>query len=108
MAVSAPRDARRWPRARLPTELPELDTDSWSGENRPRPVAALRGALSRMAGKLKVVIAGINGRFGRASARAVLGQDDLELVGAFGKPGADYVGKDVGELASTLDTGILV
>lgn len=58
--------------------------------------------------KIRVVIAGINGRMGRTSAQAVLSQPDLQLTGAFGKPGASYVGLDVGELASTAKTGILV
>jgi 4-hydroxy-tetrahydrodipicolinate reductase len=61
-----------------------------------------------MGQRVKVAIAGINGRFGRASARAVLEDRDLELVGAFGRSDAPYVGQDVGELASTLKTGILV
>ncbi|HEY9869976.1 MAG TPA: 4-hydroxy-tetrahydrodipicolinate reductase [Candidatus Obscuribacterales bacterium] len=61
-----------------------------------------------MGEKVRVAIAGINGRFGRASARAVLEDPDLELVGAFGRSNAPYIGKDVGELASTLKTGILV
>jgi len=58
--------------------------------------------------KTRVAIAGINGKMGRASARAILADPELALAGAFGKAGADYVGKDVGELASHLDTGILV
>src|SRR5215813_12898139 len=57
---------------------------------------------------IKVAIAGINGKMGRASARAIVEDDELQLVGAFGKPGAPYVGQDVGDLASTLKTGILV
>jgi 4-hydroxy-tetrahydrodipicolinate reductase len=57
---------------------------------------------------IKVAIAGINGKMGRASARAILADDELKLAGAFGKSGAPYVGLDVGELASTLKTGILV
>jgi len=57
---------------------------------------------------IKVAIAGINGKMGRASARAILADDELQLAGAFGRRGAPYVGLDVGELASTLKTGILV
>lgn len=61
-----------------------------------------------MGAKVKVVIGGVNGRFGRASARAIVEDDELELAGAFGKPGAAYVGHDVGDLAGILKTGILV
>jgi 4-hydroxy-tetrahydrodipicolinate reductase len=61
-----------------------------------------------MGEKIKVVIGGINGRFGRASAKAIMADEGLELVGAFGREGADYVGQDVGSLAGTLKTDILV
>ncbi|MBI4532389.1 MAG: 4-hydroxy-tetrahydrodipicolinate reductase [Candidatus Melainabacteria bacterium] len=57
---------------------------------------------------IKVAIAGINGRMGRASVRAIGSVSNLSLVGAFGKPGASYVGQDVGAVVSTLNTGILV
>ncbi len=59
-------------------------------------------------GQVKVAIAGINGKMGRASVRPIQKDSDLELVGAFGKPGAPYVGLDVGDLAATSKTGILV
>ncbi len=61
-----------------------------------------------MGSRIKVVIGGVNGRFGRASAAAVLGDGDLELVGAFGREGAPYVGQDVGELVSGKQAAILV
>lgn len=44
---------------------------------------------------VKVVIAGINGRMGRAGAQAIFSNPDFELVGAFGSAGAAYVGSDV-------------
>lgn len=46
-----------------------------------------------MSARVKVAIAGINGKFGRASASAILGDPDLELVSAFGRKGASYAGK---------------
>jgi 4-hydroxy-tetrahydrodipicolinate reductase len=61
--------------------------------------------------KIKVVIAGINGRMGRASAQAILSNSRFDLVGAFGKSGAKYVGKDINDLIGTpgpARTGILV
>src|SRR5436309_320211 len=61
-----------------------------------------------MGEKIKVVIAGINGKMGRASARAIHLDPDLQLVGAFGKASAPYVGKDLGTLVSMPSTGILV
>lgn len=48
-----------------------------------------------MAGRVKVAIAGINGKMGRASANAILGDPGLELVGAFGRPGSSYAGKSM-------------
>ena len=58
----------------------------------------------------KIVIAGIAGRMGRASAKAILGEADLVLVGGFDQPGSRIVGQDIGALAATGDdsTGILV
>src|SRR5437870_11803110 len=61
-----------------------------------------------MADKIKVAIAGINGRMGRASCTALLGEPDFVVTGCFGKAGAPYVGKDVGTLVNTAETGILV
>jgi dihydrodipicolinate reductase len=52
-----------------------------------------------MAEPIKVAIAGINGKFGRASAAAILADPELKLVGAFGRDDADYIGKDVAEVA---------
>jgi len=48
-----------------------------------------------LAGKVKVAIAGINGKMGRASSMAILGDPDLELIGAFGRSGAAYAGKSM-------------
>ncbi len=45
---------------------------------------------------------------GRASARCILEDPGLELVGAFGKADAAYVGSDIGDLASVGKIGILV
>lgn len=61
-----------------------------------------------MAQRIKIVIAGINGRFGRATARLFLDDPGFQLVGAFGKSGADYVGEDIGTLTNSASTGILV
>ena len=61
-----------------------------------------------MSKPIKVAIAGINGRMGKASARLVLADPQLELVGAFGRPKAPYVGQDVGQIAQMPTTGILV
>lgn len=63
-----------------------------------------------MAEPIKVVIAGINGKFGRASAAAILADPELKLVGAFGRDGAAYVGKDVADAAqlSSGPTGVKI
>lgn len=44
---------------------------------------------------IKVAIAGINGKMGRASLGAITRASGLEVVAAFGKSGAAYVGKSV-------------
>jgi 4-hydroxy-tetrahydrodipicolinate reductase len=51
--------------------------------------------------KIKVAIAGINGRMGRAAINALIADDDVQIVGAFGRQGADYVGKDLGHFLNT-------
>jgi len=60
---------------------------------------------------VKVAIAGINGRMGRASAAAMMHHPDFKIVGAFGRSGAAYVGKDIAKVAALAGddkTGILV
>jgi 4-hydroxy-tetrahydrodipicolinate reductase len=52
------------------------------------------------AATVKIVIAGVNGRMGRASVAAIANESGLALVGAFGRAGAAYVGKDVAELGA--------
>jgi 4-hydroxy-tetrahydrodipicolinate reductase len=47
---------------------------------------------------IKVAIAGINGRMGRASVQAIANAPDVQIVGAFGKEGAHYVGKPLSAL----------
>ena len=59
-----------------------------------------------MSQKKKVVIGGINGRMGRASSRLLLDSDEFEIVGAYGKPDASYVGQDLGTLLALPTTGI--
>ncbi|MBI1270952.1 4-hydroxy-tetrahydrodipicolinate reductase [bacterium] len=62
-----------------------------------------------MGSKIKVVIAGVNGKMGRASLGALTGLDDIEVVGAFGRAGAAYVGKDLSSLGGgSADTGVKV
>ncbi len=60
---------------------------------------------------VKVVIAGINGRMGRASAQAIFSNPEFELVGAYGSASAPYVGTDVRSIAGVApdnNTAILV
>lgn len=61
-----------------------------------------------MDNQTKIAIAGINGKMGRFTANLVLAQPELKLVGAFGSPGASYVGRDIGDLVMSPKTGILV
>jgi 4-hydroxy-tetrahydrodipicolinate reductase len=59
---------------------------------------------------IKIIIAGVAGRMGRASAKAIIDDKDLALVAGFDQPGNVFVGKDIGTLVSAEDnkTGILV
>ncbi len=47
---------------------------------------------------VKILIAGIAGRMGRASAQLITHAEGVSLVGAFGRSDGNYVGKDVSEL----------
>ncbi len=55
-----------------------------------------------MSEQIKVAIAGINGKMGRASLGAVTRADGLNVVGAFGRAGAAYVGKSLAEVVPGL------
>ncbi|MDZ4832578.1 MAG: 4-hydroxy-tetrahydrodipicolinate reductase [Candidatus Melainabacteria bacterium] len=48
-----------------------------------------------MSARIKVAIAGVNGKMGRASVPMILEDPELELVGAFGRPGAGYIGNSM-------------
>jgi 4-hydroxy-tetrahydrodipicolinate reductase len=61
-----------------------------------------------MSMKTKVAIGGINGRMGRVCARLVCESNDFELVGAVGRPGAPYVGSDLGSLLGQYAKGVIV
>jgi 4-hydroxy-tetrahydrodipicolinate reductase len=64
---------------------------------------------SKLADKtINVIIAGIGGRMGKASAVSILADAQLRLVGGFDKPGAPCVGQDIGQLTGSATTGILV
>lgn len=58
--------------------------------------------------KLRIIIAGAGGRMGAANIRAVTSHAGVELVGAFDRPGAASVGRDVGVLAGLGDLGVAV
>jgi 4-hydroxy-tetrahydrodipicolinate reductase len=66
-----------------------------------------------LSSRIKVAIAGVNGKMGRASVQMILDDPELELVGAFGRPGAPYAGKQMiagfsghGSTAVTVANGI--
>lgn len=61
-----------------------------------------------MADKIKVAIAGINGRMGRASVPLIAADADMKLVAAVGRPGSDYVGKNVNEVTCAGPTDIRI
>lgn len=61
-----------------------------------------------MAGKIRLVISGINGRMGRSTTRLFADDPQVEIVGAIGRPNASYVGQDAGKLTGGKPIGILV
>ncbi len=52
---------------------------------------------------ISLVIAGINGRMGRASVQAIQNEPSIKLVGAYGRHGASYTGKKVQDLVGLPD-----
>lgn len=48
---------------------------------------------------MKVIVIGPAGKMGRLIVDVITKRHDLELVGAIGNKGRDYIGKDVGEVA---------
>jgi 4-hydroxy-tetrahydrodipicolinate reductase len=61
-----------------------------------------------MSAPIKVVIAGINGRMGKASAKLLSEDSAFQIVGAFGPRGSSYAGQDLAQLTGAGTTGILV
>jgi len=59
---------------------------------------------------ITLVIAGINGRMGKATMAAIHGHDSIRLVGAFGRSGSSYAGKSMADLgiASTNGKDVLI
>lgn len=60
-----------------------------------RPILAICREEKVLSARIKVAIAGVNGKMGRASVQMILDDPELELVGAFGRPGAGYAGKSM-------------
>lgn len=48
---------------------------------------------------IKVAVAGINGRMGKAFVQAFFNDPAIKIVGAWGRENAQYVGHDIGEVA---------
>ncbi len=59
--------------------------------------------LNQSDARIKVAVAGINGRMGRASLTPILKDGAFELVGAFGRTGAPYVGCDLSEFTDATE-----
>lgn len=60
---------------------------------------------------IKVAVAGINGRMGKAFVQAFFNDSVIKIVGAWGRENAQYVGHDIGEVAEVpagWQAGILV
>ena len=46
---------------------------------------------------MKIAVAGVSGRMGQMLAKTVAATEGAELAGVFERPGADWVGRDLGE-----------
>lgn len=55
---------------------------------------------------IRIILTGIAGRMGRCCIKFMSESSEFEIVGAVGRQGADYIGKDCGELAGLLKTGV--
>lgn len=64
----------------------------------PAAKAGLQSVNISKSATVSLMIAGINGRMGRASVEAIGTDKSIKLVGAFGRNGAKYAGKTVEEL----------
>ncbi|MFZ0488547.1 MAG: 4-hydroxy-tetrahydrodipicolinate reductase [Arenicellales bacterium] len=56
---------------------------------------------------IRVGIAGVNGRMGKALVQACQARDDMRLVSATVRPGSDLVGTDAGQIAGITALGVL-
>ena len=61
-----------------------------------------------MPDKTKIAIGGVNGRLGRVCTRLFMESPDFEVVGAVGKPGASYLGSDLGLDQGGKASGIII
>lgn len=59
------------------------------------PILAIVERNCSLSARIKVAVAGVNGKMGRASVQMILDDPELELVGAFGRAGAGYAGKNM-------------
>lgn len=57
---------------------------------------------------IRVIVSGINGRMGRSCIKILRDNPKMNLVGAVGRSGAEYIGKDCGELTGLLKTGVVI
>ncbi|MFQ5581096.1 MAG: 4-hydroxy-tetrahydrodipicolinate reductase [Mariprofundaceae bacterium] len=61
-----------------------------------------------MSRNMRVIVTGASGRMGRMLVRAVADARGAELAGATERPGSEYIGQDVGEVAGIQTLGIAV
>ena len=67
-----------------------------AGQVRPAFILFLGVAYRERKEKMKVVITGPAGKMGRAMVRCAFEHPDIELTGAVGPVGRDYIGRDIG------------
>ena len=57
---------------------------------------------------IKVAVTGANGRIGSKIIKAILKEEDIEVVAAIGSPNTTLEGKDVGEVIGVGKMGVPV
>lgn len=61
-----------------------------------------------MADKLKIAVAGCNGRMGKFLIQAIAGTENAVLAAASEAPGSSVIGADAGEIAGTGKNGVVI
>ncbi|MCH8291742.1 4-hydroxy-tetrahydrodipicolinate reductase [Candidatus Poribacteria bacterium] len=57
---------------------------------------------------IRVIVTGAYGQMGKMIVQAIVRQEDMQIVGAIGRPGHALIGTDIGEVAGVGTLGVLL